>query len=225
VHELAAYGLLGLIALHIAGAFLESAFTKENLMRSIVTGSKQVRPGDAISAPIRARPVLELVILIPTLAGAAAGVWMLSERPGLGVPVAALDPVYVAECGACHTAYHPSLLPRAAWTGIMGGLDAHFGEDASLPVETVASLTTYLTQNAAEAFDTMAANRLRIVDPANPFRITATPFWKRRHAEIPAAVFASKAVGSRGQCTSCHADAARGLFHPSAIAIPQETAP
>ncbi len=46
-------------------------------------------------------------------------------------PLAAFaeNPLYSEECGACHLAYPPSLLPQASWRGIMDGLADHFGED------------------------------------------------------------------------------------------------
>ena len=40
--------------------------------------------------------------------------------------------VWNTECGACHVAYPPRLLPASSWRAIMGGLAAHFGTDASL---------------------------------------------------------------------------------------------
>jgi len=39
---------------------------------------------------------------------------------------------YVNECGSCHTAYAPGLLPARSWRKMMGELENHFGEDASL---------------------------------------------------------------------------------------------
>jgi hypothetical protein len=36
------------------------------------------------------------------------------------------------ECGECHMAYQPGLLPAASWNRIMDGLADHFGENASV---------------------------------------------------------------------------------------------
>ena len=107
----------------------------------------------------------------------------------------------------------------------MAGLSNHFGEDASLDAGTAQTILAYLTANSADAFDTRAANVLRRRNPDNPLSITATPFWRHRHARIPDRVFASPAVASRGNCAACHADAASGLFRPSAIAIPKDAEP
>ena len=87
---------------------------------------------------------------------------------------------------------------------------------------TAGRIAAWLDANAAETADTLPANRLVRPDPAHPLAITATPFWTRVHSDIPDAVFSARAVGGRSQCSSCHADAAAGLFHPAAIAIPKE---
>ena len=43
-------------------------------------------------------------------------------------------------------------------------------------------------------------------------RITATPFWKRRHSHIPPAVL--KGIkGGAGACNVCHTDADSGRFN------------
>jgi len=37
-------------------------------------------------------------------------------------------PIYKEECGACHFAYQPELLPSGSWEKILAGLEDHFGE-------------------------------------------------------------------------------------------------
>jgi cytochrome b len=223
VHEPLAYFLLALIALHGAGVAFESRRSRENLARAMVTGHKPARPGDHLPAVRPARPVAAALLALGILGAAAAGLGTLAARPPLGVPAAALDPVYAAECAACHVAYHPSLLPRASWNALFDGLDDHFGEDASLDPATTARLRAWVLANAAEAYDTKAANRFRTVEPAAPFSITATRFWQRTHADIPDAVFAGPAVVSKGNCEACHADARAGRFYPGNVRIPAPT--
>lgn len=225
IHEALAFTLIGLIALHVGGVLFESWRTRENLVRAMINGRKQVRSGDHPACPSAARPRLAAVVAAVLFVATAATIAVLSQRPGLGVPVARVDPFYAAECGACHTTYHPSLLPKESWAALIAGLADHFGEDASLDAAATARIASYLATNAAETADTLAANRLRQVDAARPFAITATPFWRRRHAEIADAVFASKAVGGRGNCQACHADARSGRFYPANIHIPAEAQP
>jgi hypothetical protein len=221
VHELLAFGLLGLIALHVLGVVVESLRTRENLVRAMVTGRKDVPASAAEDPGPKARPWLALTIGAGGLSLAAATVWSLAARPALDVPTAPLDAAYVKECGACHTPHHPSVAPAATWAGVMRGLDAHFGENASLDAPVLARLTTYLTTNASERFDTKAANRLRRLSTTEPLRITATRGWVRLHRHLPDAAFKNSSVGGKLNCSKCHRDAETGRFARRAIAIPQ----
>ena len=225
LHALLAYGLLVLIALHVAGAIFESRRTGENLVRSMVDGRKELRAGDAVPVRRAAYPATAAAVFAALLFVSTAALVTLSNRPALGVPTQPLDPVYVTECGACHVAYHPSLAPAATWRTLMAGLGDHFGEDASLDAGTAQAIVAYLTANSADAFDTRAANAFRRRNADDPLSITATSFWRHRHARIPDRVFASPAVGARGNCNACHADAASGLFRPSEISIPKDAEP
>ena len=103
----------------------------------------------------------------------------------------------------------------------MASLREHFGEDASLDAATTRSLAAWLVGNAAETFDTESANRFRVVAPDDPYRITATPYWVRKHAGIPPDVFARKSVRSKVNCHACHRDAESGRYDDQAIAIPR----
>ena len=220
IHQLLAYALLGLILLHIAGAIYESRRTKENLVRAMLDGRKEARREDVTAPARRPNPGLAASIVAIVLLGAAVVVSIMTGWPALGVPNQPLDKAYVQECGACHVAYHPSLLAAATWGAIMDGLANHFGENAELKPATARSIRAYLAANAAEHYDTLPAHVFLTQDPADPLRITATPFWGRRHASIPPKVFSSKTVGNGGQCDACHQDASTGRFSPLSIVIP-----
>ena len=225
LHQLVAFGLIGLIGLHLAGVAFESLRGRENLVAAMVHGRKQEH-ADAITEPPRsARPLLAAAVVMLVFLVSGATVVSLSQRPAFGVPTAPLDPVYVSECGACHAPYHPSLAPAAVWVAIMDHLDQHFGEDASLEPDKVAGIRAYLVANAAETVDTKPAHLFSRRDPADPLKITATPWWRRIHSGIPDSVFAAKAVGSRANCSACHQDAATGLFNPANVAIPKDAKP
>ena len=220
IHQLLAYALLGLILLHIAGAIYESRRTKENLVRAMLDGRKEARREDVTAPARRPNPGLAASIVAIVLLGAAVVVSIMTGWPALGVPNQPLDKAYVQECGACHVAYHPSLLAAATWGAIMDGLANHFGENAELEPATARSIRAYLAANAAEHYDTLPAHVFLTQNPADPLRITATPFWGRRHASIPPTVFSSMTVGNGGQCDACHQDASTGRFSPLSIVIP-----
>lgn len=222
VHELAAILLLVLAGLHIAGVVFESWRTHENLARAMVTGNK--KSGLAhVAATVRAKPVLALssiTLLAAVIAGAS--IWMIAKPP-MGVHELVADATWKEECGSCHLAFPPSLLPAASWKGLMSNLADHFGEDASLGDGEVRSIGAFLVANAAETQDSLPANQFRSVDPARPFEITATPFWLHMHADIPEKAFAQKSVGAKQNCAACHSDAeTTALFAPQHISIPKE---
>lgn len=112
-------------------------------------------------------------------------------------------------------AYPPSLAPSARWIAILANLSDHFGEDASLKPNVAAQIRVYLTTNAAEKWDTLAAHELQRSNPQDPLRLTAT------HRGIPDSVFKSRAVGAKGACEKCHSDASMGRFDPQDIHIPE----
>ena len=221
VHRLAAWLLLALVALHIGGALFESFRTRENLVRSMVTGHKAALPrtrhGLAVAT---ARPALTLALVAVITAATAAIAVVGMKRPVAGVPVDMAGTDYAANCADCHAAYHPSLLPAASWRAVMATLDDHFGEDASIDPTLAGEITAWLVANAAEATDTKPAHVLAAVNPASPMDITTTPFWIATHRPIPDSRFAAAPVLSKANCAACHTDAAQGWFYPAAITLP-----
>lgn len=218
-HEVLAIGLLGLVGLHVAGAIFESLRTRENLVLAMVTGLKRADPAAAPVPRVTARPRLAVAVTTALLATLAAVALGLAARPVADAPVPN-DALVARECGACHFAYPASLLPAESWRRLIAGLDDHFGDVATLPPAEAAAIEAFLVAHAAETADTKPAVRFRLVDPAHPFTITATPFWRRTHAGLDPAVFSAPAVGGRGACSACHADAASARFHPGRISLP-----
>lgn len=123
------------------------------------------------------------------------------------------DKTVQAECGACHMAFPPGLLPARSWRALMGKLDDHFGENAALDEATVKHITDYLVANAADAG---SGNRwvLRGVKESDtPLRITEMPWWVREHrGEVRPSAFKDPRVGSKANCVACHRGAATGYF-------------
>jgi hypothetical protein len=124
-----------------------------------------------------------------------------------------VDPAYVKECGACHIPYPAQFLPKRSWERILGALDKHFGENATLSPKALAPIKSYLDSHAA---DTAAGNPRIMRDVGvniTPLRIVEMPFWIHIHAkQIERHVFDSPKVKNAGNCAACHRGAAKGQF-------------
>lgn len=123
-----------------------------------------------------------------------------------------VDPAYAKECGACHLAYPPSLLPAASWRKVMSGLDRHFGQNAELDEATRAKLERWLVDNAGGA---------RGGDPA-PLRISDVGWFRREHREVAHRVGKGQRAASFADCAACHAGAARWDFDEDGARIGRE---
>lgn len=123
------------------------------------------------------------------------------------------DPTYKAECGACHMAFQPQMLPKKSWQTLMNDLSNHFGEDASMKEEVRATLLSYLTENAADT-GWLGGKFMRGLDENSaPLRISETPYWQREHnKEVSASAWNDPRVKSKANCLACHRDAERGNY-------------
>jgi hypothetical protein len=122
-------------------------------------------------------------------------------------------PVYKAECSACHLAYPAGMLPAPAWKNVMGGLQKHYGTDASLDAATVLQIGKWLETHAG------TYKRVSEVPPEN--RITRSAWFIRKHDEVSPSVFKRASVGGAGNCAACHNGAADGNFNENQIRIPK----
>ena len=222
IHEVFAYSLLAMIGAHLLGVLGESIISKQKLVRAMITGRK-ILSTHGLHASVSHKATLwravGIVALILLVSGSAS-YGLLSVAPS-GYIKLAKNASYVSECGDCHHAYHPSLLPAASWQTMMANLENHFGEDASLDEITARDLSKYLQNYASEHWDSEAANNLRSVSLKDPLRITASPYWRRRHKGIPKSTFMRFTVKSKGNCIACHGDASSGRFDDENIAIPE----
>jgi len=148
----------------------------------------------------------------------------LEQRWGSGSRVApADDPAYRKECGSCHMAYSPGLLPARSWQRLMSGLNDHFGDNAELDAGTQAEITRYLVENSADSSAYRhSRNLLRTTATDSvPLRITDTPYIRHAHGEVPAQmVTGNPEVRSLSNCSACHTRAEQGSFSESEIRIP-----
>ena len=154
--------------------------------------------------------------LLPVLALASGAVLADSDKYGgenRGKPAqpAQVNARWQQECGACHLAFPPGLLPAESWRKVMAGLDRHFGTDASLPAGEAREIGDFLTRHAS--------NRWRA--PTAPIAITKTAWFERKHDELAPAVWKRAAVKSPANCAACHPAADRGDFEEDRVRIPR----
>lgn len=107
------------------------------------------------------------------------------------------------ECGECHMAYQPALLPRESWAAIMDGLADHFGEDASLSPAVAAEIRAYLVGASVPA-------RRKLAQPV--LAITEQRWWQHEHDDIRPSAWRDPKVLSKSNCPACHKGAERGIY-------------
>lgn len=146
------------------------------------------------------------------LAASLAGAALAAQADGGRQLLVNMPKAYTQECAACHTAYPPGLLPKASWGRLMGGLDKHFGTDASLDAATLQLLSGWLQANAG--IDKRASQ----APPED--RITRSAWFERKHRHIEPAVWRLASVKSAANCAACHTGADKGDFSEHALKAP-----
>jgi hypothetical protein len=147
------------------------------------------------------------------------------ERPKGGF-AAVNDPVYAKECGGCHFAYLPGLLPARSWKALLAQAD-HFGESLSIPPETMTAIAAYLDANAGDKSDYLGEALLfrNLSENSTYTRITALPMMRRNHEVMRALMSVNGNVPVRKftNCTDCHTGASEGSFANRELIIPSVT--
>jgi cytochrome c553 len=166
---------------------------------------------------------MQFLVLITTITSTSAILASGGGETGGSQMSAVMNTKWKAECSSCHMLYHPGLLPERSWKAMMGGLDKHFGENASLDQATRDEIANFLAMNAADKLDSRRSNRINQSIPANssPLRISETRYFTSKHDEISTSTFKRKAVGSAANCIACHRGAEKGDFSESQVRIPR----
>lgn len=147
------------------------------------------------------------------------------EQPKAGMTVT--DATYLKECGSCHFAYQPDLLPSKSWENIIGSLDKHFGENAELTEDKQKMVLTYLSSHAAEHSTSWYAVKFMksLKTGTIPAKISEVPYFVKEHREVPKKLIADNAdVKSLSFCNKCHTDADVGGYREGKINIPNHGA-
>lgn len=225
-HEWLAWLMLGMVGMHLTGVAVESLLHRENLVAAMISGYKPAKGGEPY-APLHWQAAAMMLVVM--LASGTAWFWGYlvqtpeqPYRPFRG-PTLPDNTLWREECGGCHLAYHPSLLPARSWQALLQGQSDHFGDDLALDEATVEEIGAFLVANAAEQFLTEAAWKIdrSIPKAETPWRITETPYWIKKHEEVAEAVWNSPLVKGRGNCAACHLDAQEGTFEDAAMHLPE----
>ena len=152
---------------------------------------------------------MKAILVLAALAAAAS----LAHAEGGHRLAAPALPAYQQECGACHVAYPPGLLPAPSWRRIAGDLAHHFGTDASLDAATTQRIAAWLAANAG-------TSRRASEEPPQD-RITRSAWFVRTHDEVPSAAWRSPAVKTAANCAACHPRAATGDFDEHSVRLPR----
>lgn len=230
LHLILAWLLLGVVGAHLLGIIIESVLHRDNLIAAMITGYKAGPHG---SRGVDQRGVVAIIMLAMVFAGAlvmfSGYLEQTPERPYIPFEgqVLADNARWRTECGDCHLAFHPSLLPARSWQALMAGQDDHFGDDLGLDADSRAEILTFLVSNASENHQSEAAwmmDRSVAIDQA-PLRVTEVAFWKRKHGKISPEVWKSNKVKSKANCAACHLDADKGTFEDAGMRIPKLNGP
>lgn len=119
-------------------------------------------------------------------------------------------PKLKAECGGCHIVYPPQLLTSENWQQMMGGLDKHFGANATLDSKDSKEILDFLQRYAGTGARNSAAS----------LRISDTPWFNREHRKVSKYTWLDPVVKSRSNCTACHVNAEHGDWSEDGIRMP-----
>jgi len=134
------------------------------------------------------------------------------------------DKTYLKECGGCHFAYSPGLLPAASWAHIMARLDKHFGDSLKLDAATSTALSRYLADNAADRSPYLGSQILmEKIDPKKPpARVMSVPRIQIKHYVMKEVIAKNGNIKVRTfhNCDGCHQAAAKGDFGYAELVVP-----
>ena len=156
------------------------------------------------------------------LLAAAAALHVSSAAAYVLVPK---DPAYLKECGSCHTAFSPQLLPAASWRQMMSHLDDHFGDSAKLDAPTQQAIARYLTENSADhAPGDESRMIMHALAPGEvPKRITDVSYIAGLHAAVLDPSWNGYPRPKRlTECEVCHVRAGKGDYRIQAFTVNDE---
>ena len=132
------------------------------------------------------------------------------------------EPAYTENCGTCHFAYQPGLLPSGSWEKILAHLSDHFGEFIELDPESEKTISGFLRSNSANySTRKLSLKIMKSLGKRTPLRITEVPYIRREHHEIQQNVITRESIGSLSNCAACHIGAEKGIYDDDNVTIPR----
>lgn len=133
--------------------------------------------------------------------------------------------LYSEECGLCHFAYFPGLLPSRSWQKLVStsNLKGHFGEELEYDETERLLILKYLTDNSGDNSEYRRSKKIirSIKKHEVPIRITETRYIKKKHRKIPPELItANSNVESLSNCDACHKESDKGIFDDDTVIIP-----
>jgi hypothetical protein len=124
-----------------------------------------------------------------------------------------IPPIAKQECASCHTLYPPAFLPVESWKRIMANLEKHYGTDASTDAKSNLVITQWLTQYGG------TYKRISGTPPGD--RITASPWFIKKHNGVSAGTWKNPKIKSASNCVACHTGANEGNYDDESIVLPK----
>jgi hypothetical protein len=173
---------------------------------------------------LAARIAAFLLVAVPAAAQAADDLFQKTGADSLNGFLAATDPLYVKECGGCHFAYSPGLLPARSWELQMSRMERHFGESVTLSPAAREAITRYLVDNAADR-SPYAGSKIfmrRLEADSTPYRFSDVWHYREMHRIIREVIDLKPRIKIRRltNCDGCHQYAKEGSFGHSELLIP-----
>lgn len=229
-HFLLSCVLILFAVVHISGVLLETVRHRTGIIKTMVTGEKhsaeEERSGNVRSVILFAS-IVWLALPLP------ASLYVYNSINSNVPPQTSSPKTYLNECGSCHMAFPPNLLPKRSWQVIMSSLNDHFGEDAADivvlgSVEVIdnthqAEIEDFLFKNSAETSSGEASIKLlaSMNKSETPLRITDIGYFKLKHDAINPEVFKRESVKNKSNCVACHKWAEYGSFEDNDIRVPK----
>lgn len=161
-----------------------------------------------------ARSLAAIALLLPLAAGAID----LDVGPNTSAS-------YATECGACHFAYQPGLLPARSWRRIMSNLHDHFGDNAEVAVKARQAIQEYLSMHAADVSNNQRSHAVMesLAAADVPQRVTTSPYIAGVHGGLLDPLRGGMPrMDSLGNCNACHLNATEGAFRARRYTVSDE---